>query len=107
MKIAKIYKQCARSSRPFSWVKDMNDAMHMIFESVQYEETEQDWEENNQEYIDEDGFLTQEGIDKMSESCGLFAREKFERGNFYDCGDFVLKIVPDDTTLLDLDRPWS
>lgn len=47
MKIAKIYKQCARSSRPFSWVEDMNTAMNMIYESAQFEESERGWEDNN------------------------------------------------------------
>lgn len=107
MKIAKIYKQCVRNSKPFSWIKDMNDAMNMIFGSAQYEESEQEWQDNNPQYLDEGGDLTQEGIDRMSESCGSFAREKFERDSFYDCGDFVMQIVSDDTQLQELDRPWS
>lgn len=107
MKIAKIYKQCARSSRPFSWVKDMNDAMNMIYESAQFEESEREWEDNNPQYLDEDGFLTQEGLNQMAESCLSFAEEKFKRDESYDCGDFVLQIVPDDTQLQELDRPWS
>lgn len=107
MKIAKIYKQCVRRANPFGWVKGMPEAMDMITGSVQYEELENEWIENNPQYLDDSGYLTNEGIDAMSEHCGEQAKNQFERNGVYDCGDFVLQIVSDDTQLQELDRPWS
>lgn len=107
MKIAKIFKQCVRHSNPFQWVNGMSEAKDLIIGSAQYESAELEWENEHPQYMDENGYMTQEGIDKMSEECGNEAYAKFERNQMYDCGDFVLKIVPDHTTLLELDRPWS
>lgn len=107
MKIAKIYKQSVRNPRPFQWVNGMDEAMQLIWESPNYNESEDDWASNHPEYTDEDGYMTQDGINKMTEECGDAARNEFVRDQFYDCGDFVLKIVPDSTSLTALDRPWS
>ena len=106
MKIAKIYKQSVRNPRPFQWV-GMDEAMPLIWESSNYSESEDDWASNHPEYTDEDGYMTQDGINKMTEECGDVARKEFENNQFYDCGDFVLQIVPDDTSLTSLDRPWN
>lgn len=107
VKIAKIYKQYVTHPNPRQWVNGMPEATDLIFGSAQYSEAEREWKRKHSQYLDEDGCMTQEGIDKMSEECGDAAHKQFECDQMYDCGDFVIRIVSDDMTLLEMDRPWS